>query len=159
MSTAEHSLSFLLRNSGVVLEEVEHRDVVLQRRDGEDLYLALRSRERGVRESLNVLARVLRAALHDEAARSAIARWLVDELPWTNFLPDADRQEFLSDFARTATACVEVDNYEPLIQSLRGWKATAEIYADPRVAAHLRRPHRGPSAPLKRPGSSRDRAS
>jgi hypothetical protein len=157
MSVAEHSLSYMLRNSGAVLEELERRDVVLQRRDGEDLYLALRSRERGVRESLGVLARMVRAALHDEVARVAIAKWLADELPWTSFLPPEDREAFLTDFAKTSAACAEMDVYEPLVQTLDGWKATAEAYADPGLVETLRQAHRGPAVRLRRPGRSRAR--
>src|SRR5437899_716972 len=129
MAVSERSLSYLLRNSGDVLKEVEHRDVVLQRRDGEDLYLALLSRERGVRDSLGVLARLLRAALADDRSRDGMAKWLTEELPWTSFLPQDDRNEFLDDFTRTAVACADLENYEPLVRSLRGWKATAEAYA------------------------------
>lgn len=155
MSVAEHSLSYMLRNSGAVLEELERRDVVLQRRDGEDLYLALRSRERGVRESLGVLARMVQAALRDEAARSAIATWLADELPWTSFLPPEDREVFLADFAKTSAACAEMDVYEPLLQTLGGWRATAEAYADPRLFEVMREAHRGPAVRLRRPSGPR----
>ena len=157
MSVSEHSLSYMLRNSGAVLEEVEHRDVVLQRRDGEDLYLALHSRERGLRESLGVLARMVRAALHDDGARVAISRWLSDELPWTSFLPTEDREAFLDDFARTSAAAAELDSYEPLIRSLQGWKATAEAYANPQISRVMRRAHRGPSIPLEPPRKRRAR--
>ena len=157
MAVVERSFSFMLRNSGAVLDEVEHRDVVLQRRDGEDLYLALRSRERGIRESLGVLARVVRAALHDERTQSAVAQWLAEELPWTSFLPEEDREEFLADFARTAAASVDAEVYEPLIRALEGWKATAEAYANPAVLSLLTKKHRGPSVPLSRPVPSRGR--
>lgn len=157
MSVAEHSLSYMLRNSGAVLEELERRDVVLQRRDGEDLYLALRSRERGVRESLGVLAHIVRAALHDESARVTIARWLSEELPWTSFLPPEDREAFLADFAKTSAACAEMDVYEPLLQTLNGWRATAQVYADPRLAEVMREAHRGPAVRLRRPASARAR--
>lgn len=155
MSVAEHSLSYLLRNSGEVLEEVASRDVVLQRRDGEDLYLTALSRERGVRDSLSVLARLLRAALADEHGRETAGRWLTDELPWTTFLPIADREEFLDDFSQTAIACVELENYEPLVRALRGWKATAEAYANVDVTERLHDRRRGPAVALKPPRSAR----
>jgi hypothetical protein len=158
MATVARTLSFMLRNSGEVLEEVEHRDVILQRRDGDDLYLALHSRERGIRESLGVLARLLRGALHDEAARAALVTWLTEELPWTSFLPPADQAAFLDDFVRTSAACVEVDSYEPLVRSLEGWKATAEAYAIPGVTETLKKKHRGPAVPLSRPRHTRARA-
>lgn len=153
----ERSLSYMLRNSGAILDEVEHRDVVLQRRDGEDLYLALRSRERGIRESLGVLARIVRAALHDVGTRGAVAKWLAEELPWTSFLPESDRKNFLADFARTSAACVEAEVYEPLIRTLESWKATAEVYANPALLAVLTEKHKGPPVPLSRPVTRRAR--
>ncbi len=84
-----------------------------------------------------------------------MAKWLSDELPWTGFLPLDDRNEFLEDFTHTAVACVEFENYEPLIRSLRGWQATAEAYADPEIAKRLQKSHRGPSVKLKAPRISR----
>ena len=155
MAVVERSLSYMLRNSGAVLDELEHRDVVLQRRDGEDLHLALRSRERWIRESLGVLARIVRAALHDEGTREMVAKWLAEELPWTSFLPDPDREAFVAEFARTSAACVEAEVYEPLAQVLKGWKATAEAYANPALLNVLKEEHRGPSTPLSRPVTRR----
>ncbi len=157
MAVIERSLSYMLRNSGAVLDEVEHRDVVLQRRDGEDLYLVLRSRERGIREGLKVLARIVRAALHDKGTRGVVTKWLAEELPWTSFLPEPDREDFLTDLARTSIACVEIEAYEPLVHTLAGWKATAEVYANPALLAALRREHEGPAVPVSRPVTGRAR--
>lgn len=151
MATAEHTLSFLLRNSGAVLEEARHGDVVLHRRDGEDLYLATATRERAVRDGLGVAARVLRAVLRDEATRAAVARELARELAWAHFLPLRDREHFLDEFAHVAAACAEAEAYEPLVRLLGDWKATAEAYASPAVRAVLDEAHQGPGVPLPRP--------
>ena len=91
---AEHTFTHMLRNSGEVLAEVEHRDVVLRRRDGEDLFLGLRSREASVRDALGVLARLLLAASVDADTRRKVAGALAASLPWTTFLPDDEREEF-----------------------------------------------------------------
>lgn len=155
MAIGERSLSYMLRNSGAVLDEVEQRDIVIQRRDGEDLYLALSSRERGIRESLGVLAGFVRAALHDESRRSDVVKWLADDLPWTSFLPEDDRERFLIDFAQISAACADADTYEPLVRALDGWKATAEAYANPEVLKLLTPAHRGSSVPLPRPPQAR----
>jgi hypothetical protein len=136
---------------------VEHRDVVIQRRDGEDLHLALRSRERGIRESLGVLARIVRAALHDVANREAVAKWLAEELPWTSFLPDSDREQFLAEFAKAAVGSVEAEVYEPLIRTLEAWKATAEVHANPALLKVLSQAHTGPAVPISRPTTRRGR--
>ena len=73
MSLAEHTFTHMLRNSGEVLAEVEHHDVVLRRRDGEDLFLGLRSREESVRDALGILARLLLAASVDPDTRQRVA--------------------------------------------------------------------------------------
>ena len=73
LSLAERTFTRMLRNSGEVLAEVEHRDIVLRRRDGEDLFLGLRSREESVRDALGILARLLVAASVDPETRSRVA--------------------------------------------------------------------------------------
>lgn len=151
VSLAEHTLTFMLRNSGDVLAEVEHRDVVLRRRDGEDLFLGLRSREESVREALGVLARLLLAASVDAETRQRVAGALSATLPWTAFLPEGERNDFFEALTTTAAACVEVDNFEPLARLIEGWRATAEIHANPEVGDLLRARHAGPPVKIRRP--------
>lgn len=151
MTVVERTLSEMLRNSGEVIQETSVRDVILRRRDGEDLFLALRSRERAVRESLGILARILRAVLHDDIARAGVVKWAADELPWTTLLPEDEAEAFLADFARTVAACVEADTFEPLVHVLLDWKATAETHANKEIIEALRERHEGPGIPLSRP--------
>lgn len=151
MTVREHTLSYMLRNSGTVLEEAQHQDVVLTRRDGEDLFLTPLARHHGVQESLGIFARLVRTALQHTETRVAIGQWLFDELAWTTFLPDNEREQFLDEFVRTTVACVQTEDYEPLLRTLGDWKATAEIYANPAVKRVLDEYHRGPDAQLHRP--------
>lgn len=154
MSLAEHTFTHMLRNSGEVLAEVERRDVVLRRRDGEDLFLGLRSREESVRDALGVLARLLVAASADPETRNRVADALAASLPWTGFLPDDERVEFVNALASTSAACVELDTFEPLAHLIGGWRATAEAHANPELAALLSMPRSGPAVKLKRPKAS-----
>ena len=154
MSLAEHTFTHMLRNSGEVLAEVEHRDVVLRRRDGEDLFLGLRSREASVRDALGMLARLLLAASVDAKTRQSVAGALSASLPWTTFLPQDERSEFFEALTSTAAACVEVDTFEPLAHLLEGWRATAEIHANPDLATLLRSKHQGQPVTIKRPRAS-----
>lgn len=154
MTLAEHTFTHMLRNSGEVLAEVEHRDVVLRRRDGEDLFLGLRSRSESVRDALGVLARVLVAASVDPDTRRRVAGGLTASLPWTTFLPGDEREEFFEALTATAAACVEVDTFEPLSHLIEGWRATAEIYANPDLAKVLNVPRSGPAVRIKRPKAS-----
>lgn len=154
MSLAEHTFTHMLRNSGEVLAELERRDVVLRRRDGEDLFLGLRSREESVRDTLGILARLLVAASADPETRSRVAGSLAASLPWTGFLPDDERVEFVNALASTSAACVELDTFEPLAHLIDGWRATAEVHANPELAERVGAPRSGPAVKLKRPKAS-----
>ena len=151
VSVTEHTFTHMLRNSGEVLAEVEHGDVVLRRRDGADLFLGLRSREESVRDALGILARLLLAASVDPDTRERVASSLVASLPWTTFLPTDEREEFFAALTSTAAACVEVDTFEPLAHLIDGWRATAEVHANPDLAKLLSVEHVGPPAKIKRP--------
>jgi len=154
MSLVEHTFTHMLRNSGDVLAEVEHRDIVLRRRDGEDLFLGLRSREASVRDALGMLARLLLAASVDPKTRQSVAGALSASLPWTTFLPEDERSKFFEALTSTAAACVDVNTFEPLARLLEGWRATADVHANPELAKLLSVEHSGPPVRIKRPKAS-----
>ena len=137
MSVAEHTFSFMLRNSGQVLDEVEHGDVLLERRDGPNVVLGTVRRDRAVRDGLDVAARALGAILRDPdlGARALVA--LEEALPWVGWLSAADQSEFANSFVRTAQACHATDGYEPLARLLHRWTVSAQIVHDPELAALL----------------------
>ncbi|MCU0271002.1 MAG: hypothetical protein MUF83_20490 [Acidimicrobiales bacterium] len=158
MTSAECTFTHMLRNSGEVLAEVEQRDVVLRRRDGDDLFLGLHSREESIRASLGVLARLIVVAGADPETRSRLADGLAGSLPWTGFLPDDERVEFIDALASTAAACVELDTFEPLAHLIDGWRATAEVHANPRPARTSKAPRPGPTVnPTRPPRSGRSK--
>ncbi len=136
--TAEATLTDFLRDPKAVVDRLEHVDVVLHRRNAEDLYLSLESRTEAVAESVRFLARMLGAALTDPAVRDRL-QTSVESIPWLSFLPAQQRHEFIAEFFRTAEAAAELGVMTPLAQLLREWQATAAIYADPELAAELRR--------------------
>jgi hypothetical protein len=155
MTMVEHTLSHMLRNSGDVIAEAEHQDVVLRRRDGADLFLGLRSREESVRSALGVLARLLVAASLDPTIRDRVASALTASLPWTSFLPPEGRAEFVVALTTKAAACVELGTFEPLARLIDGWRATAEVYGVPELRGKLTELGRtGPPVSLSRPEAS-----
>lgn len=110
---------------------------MLRRRDEPDLWLSRADREAERSAAFTALARALRnLAVHSPPA---LADALGDAVPWTEFLPAADRRLFVEDFSRVVTAAAELDNVAPLTQLLREWRATAEVHADPKLARRLRR--------------------
>lgn len=138
-STAEATLTDFLRDPRAVVDRLEHVDVVLHRRNAEDLRLSLESRSEAVADGVRFVARMLSAALSDAAVRGRLEASAA-AIPWLSFLPAERRQEFLAEFFRTAEAAAELGVMTPLAQFLREWQATALIYADPELAAELRRP-------------------
>ena len=137
--TAEATLTDFLRDPKAVVDRLEHADVVLHRRNAEDLRLSLESRSKAVAASVRFVARVLGSALSDETVRPRLEA-SAEAIPWVSFLPPRQRQEFLVDFFRTAEAAAELGVMTPLAQLLREWQATAAIYANPDLATELRRP-------------------
>jgi len=138
MRVVERPFSDLLRHPKDVSLDVEDSDVLLRRRDEPDLRLTLAARDADRAETFTALARTLRnLATHSAKALEAA---LGDGFPWLEFLPAADRDQFVDEFIRIVTGAAALDNYAPLSQMVREWRATAEIHADPRLAERLRRP-------------------
>ncbi|CAN5862132.1 hypothetical protein BH24ACT3_BH24ACT3_04610 [soil metagenome] len=138
MRVTEHQFSDLLRRPKDVTDDVEDGDVLLRRRDEPDLRLSRADREAHRAEAFSALGRAMRnLAVHNPRALSDA---LSDAFPWLEFLQPGDRRLFLDEFSRVVTAAAAVDNYEPLTQLVREWRATAEIHADPKLAKRLRRP-------------------
>lgn len=73
---------------------------------------------------------------------------MLDEFPWTSFLPKADWIDFIDEFTRAVVAAAELDNFAPLARLVDEWRATAEIHADPKL---VRRRHLRPDAVTLRP--------
>lgn len=131
MTIAEHSLSHFLRGSGSVLVEVEHGDVRLNRRDGEDLVLVSAGREDSIRESLDMSVRTLSAVFRSSEFRPSAMEAMVEALPWIGWLSNADRSEFIDSFLAITQACRSTGSYEPLKNLLERWKTSAQIAHDP----------------------------
>jgi hypothetical protein len=145
----ERSFSDLLRHPKDVTSEVEDGDVLLRRRDEPDLRLSRADREAERTEAFGAMARAFRnLAFHSPGALDDALR---DAFAWLEFLPAADRRLFAGEFARVVTAAAELDNYGPLSQLVREWRATAEVHADPKLARRLRRPVEAGGDPVPAP--------
>jgi len=70
--------------------------------------------------------------------KSVTALSLVDEFPWVDVLPAADRRQFVIDFSRAFLASAKLGQWFSLEQTIREWRNTAAIHADPELAASLR---------------------
>lgn len=137
MRVIEHPFSELLREPKSVVRDLDEGDVLLRRRGAPALRLTLVDRDDQRADAYALVGRALRnLAVH---APAALGEALVDEFPWTSFLPKADRAAFIDEFTRTVVAAAELDNFAPLARLVEEWRATAEIHADPKLARRLRR--------------------
>lgn len=149
MRVIERPFSDLLRRPNEVTGDLDTGDVVLRRRDEPDLRLTRADREADRAEAFGALARTFRnLAVHN---RAALTSALADAFGWIEFLPAGDRRLFVDEFARVVAGAAEIDNFEPLSQLVREWRATAEIHADPRLARRLRRAVAADGEPIPNP--------
>jgi hypothetical protein len=81
----------------------------------------------------------------------AAADALVDEFPWVDVLPTDDRAQFVADFVRAFQASAEMGEWSMLAQTIREWRNTAAIHADPILAKQLAEPVTGDFGPVPRP--------
>ena len=129
--------------------DVDEGDVLLRRRDEPDLRLSRADRDAERSLAFAALGRTLRnlAVHHPKALQDSLG----EAFPWIEFLPLKDRRIFVEEFSRVIAAAAELDNYAPLGQFVREWRATAEVHADPRLARRLRRPVEAAGNPIGRP--------
>lgn len=138
MSAAEMTLTKFLRQSGPALATVDSRDIRLQRRDGEDLYLKRADREEAEHESLAAAGQILARTINLPGAREALGSVVEEALPWTRFLPEEDRTRFVGAFVETIEASSALGNFGPVGILLKQWKNTAEVWANPELLAAVR---------------------
>jgi hypothetical protein len=81
MTVATHTFSCLLKHSGDVLSELEHRDVMLERRDGEDVLVSPRHRAEAVKDSLGMAMRVIAGLLGDAELAPSTLRTVTVSIP------------------------------------------------------------------------------
>lgn len=138
MATAEATFTAFLRNPGEVTEHLEEGDVILRRRDAEDLRLSVASRAAAVEQSLALVGRILADVLEDATVRESMSRRTA--IPWMKFLPSEARARFYQELFESVEAASELGTLAPVGRLLDEWRATAAVFADPSLAARLRRP-------------------
>ncbi|MBF6174631.1 hypothetical protein [Nocardia blacklockiae] len=131
--------SELQRDPKQVARLAEEGTVRVRRRDGAPLLLIREDSARSLSEGSVAAARALRNVLV-HLPHEAAAHWLLDEFPWADVLPEPSRIGFVRDFARAFQASAELGEWSVLAQTIREWRSTAAIYADPALAEQLSEP-------------------
>jgi hypothetical protein len=148
--TTEVQWSELQRDPKGVAALADQGDVRVKRRDGVPLLLVREDSASSAAVGALSAARALRNALAHLSTDDALHA-LIEEFPWLDVLPDADRRVFATDFVRAVQASAELGRWAVLAQVIVEWKATAAIHADPALVVELTRPLDGDFGPVPAP--------
>ena len=131
---ASRTLTEFLQHSRQVLPELDEGEVVLRRRQGDDVVMLSRPHWEAILDSVRLLAeaRQVQAQANRGPVTSPPA-WL--SLPWLALLEPEDRDACIQELASTALAAVESGRLRPLAEALEVWRATALAVWDARRAA------------------------
>ena len=131
--------SELQRDPKGVAALADEGDVRVRRRDGAALLLTREDRASSTAEGAVTAARALRNLLLHIGPEAAAAA-LIDEFPWAQIMPQDEQALFVTDFVRAFQASAEIGQWSLLAQTVREWRATAAIYADPGLTEQLTGP-------------------
>lgn len=122
--------SELQRDPKSVAEQTDKGAVRVRRRGKTPLLLLQEDEVALATEGAATAARALRGLLKRLDA-DEIAAMLSDTFSWVDVLPEDDRKEFATDFGRAFEVAAELERWNVLTQTVREWKATAAVHADP----------------------------
>ncbi len=114
MPVEEFTLTDFLQHSGKVLPKVAEGEVLLHRRDGEDLVLTTSSQM----EALEATLRAFMSITEGETERAATG------FPWFGFLDPADQVECLRELRQGANAAMLTGRLSQLEEIIDEWRAT-----------------------------------
>lgn len=130
-----------LRGKATVEAWLRHsstRALVVHRRDAEDLVLTTASRAAQAREASSATSRMFVAMMQrDPHVRELVTDVVPEVFPWVAFLSREEVREFIVDLVATMKAAESIDNPAPVAQLIEEWRHTAEVLADPELAAVL----------------------
>jgi hypothetical protein len=110
----------------------------LRRRDAEDLTLTTASRAEQEHTVVSATTRMFVALMqHDEAARSLLVDVVPEAFPWVRFLPTQEVRAFVLELVETLRSADALNNPAPVVQVIAAWQHTAEVHADPDLAARI----------------------
>ncbi|HEX4703029.1 MAG TPA: hypothetical protein VH352_12925 [Pseudonocardiaceae bacterium] len=100
-------------------------------------------------------ANVLRALSQRDPDRAA--ELLTDEFPWLRWMLPDERTQCMADLLADLTAGAETGTLLLFGQTVAAWRSTAEVWADPDLAARLSGPFDGTGEAITRPEPESER--
>ncbi len=149
MAVQTFPYSTFLRGPTQILPSLTDADVILERRDEENLVLTRAERFEAVATGLRFAARSLAilARRHRDLAEAALA----EELPWLTWLPADERPTCVRELLADLVAGADTGLLTPFARNLASWRSTAEAWSDPRLARELQGPFDGDGPVIDRP--------
>jgi hypothetical protein len=138
------------------LRKSASRMLVVRRRDAEDLVLTTASRAAQAREASSATSRLLVALMQRDPQVGNLLTDVVPQVfPWVAFLSRKEAHDFVEELVSTMKAAESIDNPAPVAQVIDAWRHTAEVLADPDLAAILSAPSDTDYGPVPEPGVRR----
>jgi hypothetical protein len=149
MATKSFPYSAFLRGPSELLPTLDNADIILERRDDENLILMRAERFEAGAATLRIAARALAivARRNSDLAQEVLA----EELPWLTWLPDTERHECVRELLGHLMAGADTGELLPFARALTSWRSTALIWSDPSLAHDLQGPFSGDGAEVTRP--------
>lgn len=141
MATRTFPFSTLINKQTSVFPALDDADVILERRDAENLVLMRSERFQAMTDGLSLAAKSL--AVIARTNRPLAEEVFAEELPWLVWLPAEARFECVSELLDHLLAGAETGLLLPFARSRREWRSTAEVYSDPAGSAAQGSVHHG----------------
>ncbi len=141
--------SSFLRGPSQILPSLDNADVILERRDEENLVLMRAERFEAAAAGLRIAARSL--ALLARRQREFAEELLAEELPWLTWLPATERLTCVHELLADLVAGADTGLFTPFARNLASWRSTAEVWSDPKLARELQGPFEGDGPVMDRP--------
>ncbi|GAB3564529.1 hypothetical protein GCM10027445_08480 [Amycolatopsis endophytica] len=149
MTVERFPYSDFLLGPGKVLPALEGSDVVLERRDDENLVLTRIERFEAAQSGMSVAAHALQALLKRD--RPLAEELLTEQLSWLHWLPPDERGDCVRDLLAHLLAGADTNSLLPFARALSAWQSTAEAWSDPELAERVRSDFPGDGPALERP--------
>ena len=129
-------LSNLVQRPTEVAALAAEQDVILGRRNADDLYLSTRERHERQAQGLRITTAALASLARSRPDLAGEA--LTESLPWMRWLPIEERVACLEELLDELRAGAETAELRPFFLSLAAWQSTAVAWSDPDLAQTLR---------------------
>ena len=63
-----------------------------------------------------------------------------EALPWTSYLSEEGRKEFVTELPAVIQDCEDLGTFAPLERLIASWRSTVAVMADPELSDRLSRP-------------------